>query len=180
MKTKTKLSKAAALRVAIAKDVLQRMRYRGVVCGIYYTSAPNIGQITNPQKQIRELEKGCQVCALGAMFLSYIKICDRVPASDFFTTESDYSGATILNASDTDMRSRMECLFDYEQLGLIEGAFENFRDRETYNLYPGLPPSERLRKIMRNVIRNDGVYVPTQDKPMVASSGADVCVGKAV
>lgn len=104
----------------------------------------------------------CTVCALGAAFVSLININNRCSNGD------------VINIAIEDMFDRLEKVFGQHNIGLMETAFEI----EPMRFAMGLSPvdieaaieygeqyeddEERLRMIMRNVIRNKGDFVLPQ------------------
>lgn len=170
-----RMSKKAA-RIAIAKDVLARLRYRNIETRTYMNGLENISSWNslnddvNAQNHIKELEKNCQVCALGSMFLSHIRVFDKIMMSEL-TDDRD------------NLTSVLSDYFDQKQLDLIECAFEgelvvdeNYYEETDSDVWPPIYPTEveeakkyiikyrddkkRLRAIMINVIRNNGVFKP--------------------
>jgi len=113
------------------------------------------------------VEKNCTVCALGASILSKARLFDdyRFRVNDSY--EHFHGGAEI---------------FGINQALLIEAAFEQtreliddggvFRDGRTFKFPEGQvdravkfgkrygESEKRLAAIMRNVVKNEGVFVP--------------------
>lgn len=180
----------AKARVLIAKDVLQRLRYRKVQSGTYLSDmglrASNIlddqenkyyeknkididddsvelpDELIDARKHIVKFEKECPACALGNMLLSHIRLFDNVGLN-----ELSYDDGRDL------ITDKLKDYFDSDQLDLIENAFESgghysFTDflhrpkAAKAELYNRKYPEakKRLRVIMLNIIKNKGTFVP--------------------
>jgi hypothetical protein len=173
--TKTQRKKA----VRVATDVLAQIKARGkfvVTPGTYaeisgvFTSDPN-----DPWHSVKVADdlqtflkkhakpKSCHVCALGACFLANVEKTDNVP----------YLDSTHRRDEITENLSK---IFSEGQMGLIEAAFERSSDYgykgddndNTYDLVEAAvefgerydDPTKRLRAIMKNIIKNNGEFVP--------------------
>lgn len=181
-----KMSKKNA-RITIAKDVLARLKYRKVTVGKYFEGVDNVlsylqetpddeGRVylnpenLNAQKVIKLLEKQCEVCALGNLFMSHIRVFNQIELGGI---ENDRDGIV----------DSLNDYFDNQQLDLIEAAFEIepshvrgylgfYREEDGKSELDKLADkavnfgskyddaSKRLRAIMLNLIKNDGVFVP--------------------
>lgn len=170
----------AKARVMAAKDALARLRYRKVESGHYvggYESIVSLIDLDNKdasdisndnlyfteidaRKYVTQLEQKCPSCALGNLFLSHIRLFDKV------LLENDTYGRDNITDS-------LENYFDANQLNLIECAFEgdditgdfNNDDEEYraalsyYSKYSDT--KKRLRAILINIIKNNGTFKPT-------------------
>lgn len=123
--------------------------------------------------------KDCQVCARGAMFLSGIGLYNKLEVTQFTGQSSHWSDRFTFQDETLDWTKDN---FGREQSALIENAFEG-RNITTdygeagvdghridedytivyhgpavdfYNKYPD--PVDRLRAIMKNIIKNEGVF----------------------
>ncbi len=175
MKRKSKAEK----RVEIAKDVLAQLRAEKIVAsqGTYCFLDADI----QGTEELREEVKGarCEVCALGALFMGDIRKNDKCKGVDVgLGLEPD--GFVNHYIDERAMRDRLGKLFSVKQTALIECAFEkgidptNSLSENEYatatafgNRYED--SSERLRVIMRNIIRNDGQF--KLPKKLVAKHG---------
>lgn len=158
-------------RIAIAKDVIKQARYLKLSPTYYINMVPICNYIdkleekgkgydSNAQKHLKELRK-CEVCALGSMLLSHIKL---------------YNSVNI-----TDITSEFECIEDFmpyfteKQLTSIELAFMGVMVRfgsislteEEFNhcvQWRSLIRDEKQRviAIMKNIIKNNGEFIPSQ------------------
>jgi hypothetical protein len=153
-------------RVAIAKDVLKQLPALNPSKGTYVYK-PNGNKNLHPndqaQQHIDQISEDCQVCALGACFLSYIRLFNKITVDEITYIENSIDPAhhTVKNA----LREH----FANEQLALIEAAFEGFRSpadttavvkviEDFYNKHPN--PKKRLKAIMQNIIDNNGEFKP--------------------
>lgn len=139
----------ALVRIAIAKDVLKQMRYWEVETTYFYST-----KITQPysnlQTQLLTLpKKSCHVCALGACFLSYVRLYDEVKTDNYGGVMWPVIQSTLLK------------YFELDQLNLIEAAFELWFkfNIDFNNAYWMEEPVFRLRKIMQNIVANKGDFV---------------------
>lgn len=110
----------------------------------------------------------CEVCARGAAFLAYVKRFNNVKIGKFFDSDGEFSGNDQLVIDQT------RKLFGKKQVQLIETAFElrnaesDFEDYLTVeenelaqdfgNQHPR--EKERLVAIMKNIVKNKGVFKP--------------------
>lgn len=168
MVAKEKAAKAAkplkgkALALAIANDVLARLKRKNNIVpiqGAGYVSFSKEAKFEaiyiaeeSAQKHLKMLQKGCEVCALGGMFISYIGLKNNVTVQDL--------------ELDIGMRESLQEAFSSEQLHLIEGSFEGWCDdnSESVVFYEKFEnDKKRLKKIMENIVRNNGKFIPKQD-----------------
>jgi len=159
-------------RVQIAQDVLKRLQFLNVQRGQYIDiQKPLYKEITEDlQKHLTcgaKLEKKCDVCAKGAMFLSYVRFYDKYTLEDvawYYEDGENYA------ANGADITFAMTDIFDREQLDLIEQYFESSKSVCWNNpchqhFYADKYPDakDRLRAIMKNIVRNKGIFKPEQD-----------------
>ena len=164
-----KLSKRQQ-RLAIAEDVLAQLRAKKYQArpGTYAESDvvdvidDNTGGNFDLQRCLLTKSPECNVCALGASFVSLSRLGDKV---DWSLSQAPHSS--------------LEPIFGKMQVQLIEAAFEGWepdRDEEgnwitdpysgateaTYNFCNKyeLDANKRLAAIFKNIIRNDGTFVP--------------------
>lgn len=146
------------LRIAIAKDVLLRLRTNklipasGVYVGMSYGAkafAEANGSLQASQC-LDTLTNNCRVCALGATFVSYVSIKNKISVMDF---------ATIQQARREELLHKA---FTFSQLYDIERCFEGWNDGYLWvECYP--TARERMQAIMKNIIRNDGTFKPEKE-----------------
>ncbi len=164
-----RMSKAKK-RVAIAEDVIASLK-----AGKFMAAAGN-GYVT-PQhgdKRLRELLRSthgesmqkafeelppCEVCALGSMLIAGVGRFNNHAVNIDHWVGDEFA----LREATTEF---LDKYFDDKQLELIEAAFEG--SEELYNgvVYdfqdwlPNAGDDARLTAIMRNIIKNEGTFVP--------------------
>lgn len=114
--------------VAVAQDVLEHMRGIAVAEGTYCEGRLPAGVSKakdSAKKHIDGISKGCQVCALGACFLSYIRLYNNFSLGQLVGTFSDrVSEDESFEVDYHDMTKELETIFTPAQMCLIETAFE--------------------------------------------------------
>ena len=159
--------------VKIARDVLAQLRLRRYKAtpGIYVqidspelTSIINNKSCTEYDKTARESFKDffksskkttCQVCAIGAAFVSLVNIENKCSVDEM--------------CADKSMWERLEKYFGSDNMDLMESAFECYTTNNFSTPYEMQEvaaewgsqyknPTDRLRAIMLNVIRNKGDF----------------------
>jgi hypothetical protein len=159
MPTKTRLTKAQK-RVAIAKDVLKQLKALNVVKGTYLRNyGLQLPRNDQAKQHINQISRGCEVCALGACFLSHIRLFNEVDVGTLAgrcgeTVNCVFAGSDLIDAE-------LHKYFTYDQLLLIEAAFEGwtgegYEARDFYDKHPD--PKERLQAIMQNIVKNNGEF----------------------
>lgn len=168
------------LAVLVAKDVLQTMEDNpknfAIESGHYYfkySGSVGLESIVESdkwyklpsQEQANIAKKKCSVCALGACFLSLVSLKNR------FIFESRILGRSSI-------ANRLSEIFSFEQMELIESAFEqalmidnsweNCTSSHTKALENAVNfgrnyrnPRKRLVAILKNIIQNNGIFDPT-------------------
>lgn len=169
--------------VQIAEDVLAQLKTRKYVAsagaGVYVRLE---GAIKNPEAYYGDYvpvvaslrtfltkhatKKSCHVCALGACFLANVERRNKVELKE------------VINKSDREtFTSNLKTIFSAEQMDLIEVAFEvdsvhSRTDVDTQDaLYFGNrydTDDQRLKAIMRNIIKNNGEFIPPARKDVAA------------
>ena len=173
--------------VAVAKDVLKIMKKPTVEASqSTYITAPLEITKGDEDKEVQELlpdiMKDCKVCALGACMLAKIGLYGDCKVRDIFENITNvyeyYSPTSKLNGLGENIHDELRSIFSYKQMDMIESAFEQ---SEMYS-YGGLDDApkyihdsiafgdkyeddtDRLRAIMRNIIRNAGQFIPKKKK----------------
>lgn len=172
-------------RVAVAKDVLKQLAARKIKAspGVYLHAELKKGapgresdggdgysELTGSlQDHLTTKVKRCEVCALGAAFVSYVRLFNKVNIGD----ETDTYGGAIegyysdlggeINAYRPELQ--LKRIFSMDQLDLMEAAFEGERGPQAYSesfaFYKKYrTPTKRLEGIMRNIIKNKGTFKP--------------------
>jgi hypothetical protein len=114
-------------------------------------SVGNYDNYKSAQSQLKVMRE-CRVCALGGMFISYAKLFNKVNAG----------------APKKPAESPLLEFFTQDQLILIEEYFEGWNtDLAEENLVQHTdwrysPAKDRLKLIMKNIIKNDGTFCPEQ------------------
>jgi hypothetical protein len=168
------------MRMKTAADVIARIRLQKIVptAGHYIGFKDNSefrthALVGDEDQQVKELlaTKKCDVCALGAMFVSAVDRRNSLKMEEL----ENYMGNRAECISDYDITSYLEQWFDFYQLALIECSFEGddvqaalesrdgmaaeaFRDRVRDKV--GDDDSELMLAIMRNIIKNKGEFIP--------------------
>lgn len=153
-------------RISIAKDVIL-----SVNAGRFYMKTGSYfnAQTTKTTKDLQEVlcdtEGSCQVCAMGGVFASKVRL------GNSFTTE----GEKHIGVDDDTILNTLKGIFSEKQLRTIEGAFErgivwdspfslSEQDRIEekcicfYDKYDSA--DDRMIGIMENLIQNNGTFKP--------------------
>lgn len=154
--------KAVEKRRAIARDVIAQLK-----AGTYWAETGLFLGINGPHEPGCDIRNGiikridhCQVCARGAVFVSYVRLFDKEQALPNLNIQA--SGATMWRSSSGRYRFPLTGLFG-GTLGLMEDYFEepeNFDWNEDDS-------TERMLAIMRNVVRH-GNFKPKLSGPWLA------------
>jgi hypothetical protein len=173
----------AEKRVAIAKDVLRQLaakKYRatpGTYCQLREHDAKKLDRCSNDQLQgaLPQL-RSCAVCALGAAFMSAVAKFDNLSicGANLGLAEGDFYVRTSPNRGL--IFSHLEKFFSRRQIAEIECHFEGWAkqydsmdpdsafmagsDRAVAFKRKWRSPGRRLAAIMRNIVRNEGTFVP--------------------
>lgn len=153
---KTKLTEAQ-MRVAIAKDAIAQVvarQLKPMACNSYVElPRPMTMEKMVAHAEARTLK--CTVCAVGGLFISSIAKFDdvKIPSS----IAGQKHTFCFMNEKDHLMK-----FFEWRQLDKIESFFEGFAGSE---LYRHAVPDDRARLlvILRNIVRNRGLFKPTRD-----------------
>jgi len=172
--------------IAVAQDVLAHLERLQPVLGHYLSGnidlAPEFRD-QDMQKHADAVQDGCVVCALGACLISYARLYDNVPLTDFLLDRQGHSRMRI-HGYYPQVMDTLRRVFSQEQILLIEGAFEGFRASsfESENMEEFCKESHAawvygaghrfsqnmavrrrvLRDIMENIVANDGWFIPSQ------------------
>lgn len=154
----------AEMKIAIATDVIAQVKAEKYYAskGVYFASTftsvdPIKGELQEHLDDV--LADGCQVCALGGIFLSKVRLFDNASIDDLNALRYDYNNevykVAILSHR---MEDNLEEIFGREQLKMIEAAFEGWDNVGSQWRY--LCPADRMIAIMENIIAHHGVFTP--------------------
>jgi len=165
--TATQFSKLtpATQRMKIAQDVLaqtslpKKSRYnveRGYYCHVLSTDKAELKYNTELSKVLPAIQPDCHVCAMGALFLSHVRI------NNSFKLRDSVHNINSMRLSSTKIIDTMDAYFPEEQLRSIEDAFEScaLDPCPWGRKFPDA--TKRLRAICHNIIRNKGDFDITQ------------------
>lgn len=179
-----KLGKAEA-RILIAKDALKQMKFWKITAGKYCEFNTVVPTGESLQKILPKVQQNCEVCAKGALFLSFVRKFNNVSTNDLNRqTSYDYNDWNNFNAEKEYVSAdsgficrKLEKYFTRTQLDLIEFAFEGedvcgdtWQKTEEYQdkvrAYSQQFPDdeERLKVILKNIVRNGGTFKPEANK----------------
>jgi hypothetical protein len=169
---KKKLTKAQ-MRVAVARDVIKRIRARSIkpTSGLYLNTSFHLDISRNDvSKQIIEqLPKKCEACAIGGMFLSSLRLYNKYKPNKYLLTgnANDTLGPVSTLISSVSMREdQLKKYFTDKQLGLIENVFETTHNINHQRINVFLEKHNKssravlLIAIMKNIIKNKGTFKP--------------------
>lgn len=167
-------------RVLIAKDVLKLLKEKritpttGVYCEIrnknaFYSKTNSISDNGRNKFELSEAFKvaNCNTCALGALFVGALNVFDNVKIDSAYTNY----GYNSLNSANIIFRNIMRTYFETRQLNLIESFLEcherfmvNYKfssvEELEFNRFSKLDKKQRFVYIMKNIIKNNGQFIP--------------------
>jgi hypothetical protein len=149
----------AKMRVKIARDVLKQLTARKLVAaaGVYMilnseAATHNYWKTLSSKKPSQQLNKflpkKCNVCALGALFITAIDKNNDLTLGEL--PSNDISGRWFGSAT---MRDYLNKWFDLYQLVEIEQSFERGPSGK------GQWSTDKMKSIMENIIKNKGTFV---------------------
>lgn len=156
----SKIPKAEA-RVLIAQDVLNQLNLKKIIAtsGTYFA----FEDVPFDEKDFLHevLDKTqCQVCALGSLYYSRVQVANETKC-DVVERVGDYEEDSVLNSVNNvhTIMPDLNQYFDWSALDKIENYFEGWFEGDTF-YYANLDPEIRMRKIMQNIIDNNGDFKP--------------------
>ncbi len=171
-----KLTKKQQLAVDIAKDVIKWIRARKLKInndGNYLEGdlgkSCQIRRGDQIQDHLPTLRRKCDVCAKGAIFLSYIELKNKIKFGYELKVPSEWDNTSSISYSGNWICSRLGDAFTRENLDLIESAFEvavmGTSDYEAAKRaidfgYKFGTPGKRMIAICQNIIENNGEFKP--------------------
>jgi len=166
----------AQIRVEVAKDVIRSLKLLDVMTGVYFKPKGTLELVnsivsSSPDSKVaaQKLKKDCKVCALGACFLSSIRLTNKWEFGKF---EEHWTGPAQVRAVEREvLEEKLHKIFTPFQIDLIETAFEEYNctnranDRSVIGRAMSFgskhyDSSSRLRAIMKNIIKNNGTFKP--------------------
>lgn len=177
----------AAKRVAIAKDVLDQLAAERYIAtaGTYVETGVTVkpSQANAQVCDILDKATECNVCAIGSVFVSAVRLADKLTLNDMrFEFDSDWKTNKPEPTPFGDFDAGyLKQFFTKKQLNLMEACFEGVYcsgaghaeveddDHHTARLwydranavYEGDDfEGNRLRLIMKNIVRNNGEFIP--------------------
>jgi len=170
-------------RIDIAKDVIAQLAFgKYMPLQNSYAVLSDVDALDLTAELQKELVKvqTCSVCALGALFISDVAKHDRctVEEAGIVDERLAYGLTRTTCVEQQPVRKRLRELFSDRQLAMIEMAFEGWEVREITKVESVVDPdfdaynkclafyhkyktsTTRMRGIMRNIIKNDGEFIP--------------------
>ena len=145
----------AEKRVMIAKDVIKAIDVLQIkpTHGSYLATSPFYSKaLGSPEGSFQDLLPeipACTVCAKGAIFVCTVARQNQVTNDEAISHQF----------TDDRLSEDLGGVFSASQLGKIESAFETWDcDRYVW----GNTASERMRNIMKNIVKNKGTFIPKQ------------------
>jgi len=153
----SKIPKAEA-RVLIAQDVLNQLNLKKIIAtkGKYFEFK---GGVFDDNDFLHEViaRSPCEVCALGSLYYSRVQLANETKC-DVVRSPAYGRDINLINNSGT-MDEDLLRYFDGEQLAEIESFFEGWSEALEF-AYNNPDPEIRMRKIMQNIIDNNGDFKP--------------------
>jgi hypothetical protein len=162
--------------LAVAKDVLSRLSSYRLKTSEYVTGTvvtEGITSETDLQSVVDVVQQNCTVCALGACFLSKIRLFNKVPANEILRPYS-YGKRASINVGRRLIEKHLADVFSPIQLDMIESAFEMrvldnwtmskdegdlIRGASAFGQKFGHDRKARTAAVMQNIIDNGGTFV---------------------
>lgn len=133
---------ASDKRIAIAKDILKQLRLSARGSSNFTPVRGSYIYLPNKMYEVSPTiaQSNCRVCAIGSVFVSATKLRGKLTLGDsnYHTVSREYFGD--------------------KQAEAIENYFEAY-SRYTLNL----EPKEALKRIARNIVRNGGKFLVSQE-----------------
>jgi hypothetical protein len=146
----------ARARVLVAKDVIAQLKQESLVAttGEYIFFGFAIDGSEDFQKALKDTD--CEVCAIGACFVSAVRRFDA-----FKLSEGYYSPSRTLPLYQ--IKDYLQQVFTAQQLSDMEALFEGFRAPANAQFEAAFPDkTHRMTLIMKNIIDNKGDLVVEQ------------------
>lgn len=161
----SKMSRSEA-RVALMRDVLAHLDALKVGSGFYvrFPHENNYREGQPVQEIVDVLQKECQVCLLGGMFLSFARLFNQVEIRQSWLDKNGRVYPGVVRSGVT--RSLSE-LFTEDELNTFETIFEcgyTYSSRDigdemiTRLRINDLSLRDRIRLVAEHVVRHDGMF----------------------
>ncbi len=139
------------MRVAVARDVLAQLHHLRLSRSVYLKGGFALDHdIENLQYMVDRLRDNCEACAIGAVFLSYVRVYDGVTTAEFASNRYG-EGSTC----DAWMSEKLNAAFSPGMLREIERFYQGWNGRNVHD-----EEHEALRLIMENIVENGGDFRP--------------------
>lgn len=165
--------------LAIAQDALEHLNFFKKIDSCYGEGICPDGWLqldkgTDAQPYIDKITKKCKTCALGACFISHVRLYDKVTMDQII--EEHWTGSTTISVNSDLIVRELKSAFTPTQMILIESAFES-EPVINYDLEINVPdaaiesaiafgattknkPRARLKMILQNIVDNGGEFKP--------------------
>lgn len=166
-------------RIQVAKDVMAQLRSEKLIAenGVPLKLGDPIAFSADTQVCDMTAKTTCVACALGSLFVTTVERMDRLRVFEAgYAHPYDYRTYTYetdkfrLDISWSQIEVYLSRIFSQSQLRLIEIAFEfglgmytasGDEELKALKFNKGFQSSrKRMERIMRNIIRNEGTFVP--------------------
>ena len=172
MTTKTK----EEVIIELAKDVIQQIKKEKYIADHNWYRIETANQYDylsgsiydeSLQEILKNKAKKCSVCAIGSLFISYVRNYNEINTRDIRNSSDQFN--IIYN--------KLKQFFNIRQLQLIEftyeggeGRWDSYQLEEEYDFsteeikiafqfHRKYTDKDRLLAIMRNIVRNKGIFV---------------------
>lgn len=141
--------------VLVAKDVLKHLKCLKIKKGIYLAGKipSNFPKTGNAQKYIDKIQEKCQVCALGACFISNIRLFNKVNIEDLIYCNNNDGKYSLYGG--LEIHKTLKSIFTEKELNYIESFFEGWTEKEFAFSKKHKSPKLMLKAIMENIIENN-------------------------
>lgn len=173
-----KAANAAEKRVMIAQDVIDQLKAKNIsACSGTFIDFrfDEDAYKKSLQKEVLNKNISCEVCGVGGIFLSTILFTNKVNINENTNGRLDSLGEDILENKETNFTQALK-YFSKDQIILIENAFEIGDGYFTYYCSDASKEKfidkaidfgakyetdkDRLIAIMKNIIKNNGKFIP--------------------
>ena len=165
----------ARRRVAVAKDALELLEAGRIEAGHSYFKGPTVqayqdGLSIDLRDAILATDETCRVCGIGSLFVAMVLQTNGTKVTAVAGRRYREPLRLGEDLDDRDLWDHMADVFDQPQLGLIEAAYEGYAmwDPLTQDGVSAFDvirsDQERMRRILQNIVRNEGTFVCTAEE----------------